>query len=222
LIALLDLILVDGEIEENMAKFLEDLNIREDDVMSMVIPWKFGAKSLGVFTEEEFVKGMANVGYVAIGIILVLFGSWRVNLEAAADTSMTVSCRCETIEDLKAKVPILRQQLEQHDSFKPFYQFCFGYTLSGEGVREKKVLSLEFAIASWRVVLGNRVPFLEEWISFLEETKKKAINKDTWDLFWDFHRQVKPDFSNYDPAGAWPSTIDEFVDHAASKKSSSS
>ena len=46
-----------------MGKFLEDLGVTEDDVMSMVIPWKFGAKHLGVFTEEEFVKGMANVGY---------------------------------------------------------------------------------------------------------------------------------------------------------------
>ena len=119
-------------------------------------------------------------------------------------------------------MPTLRTQLDQHDSFKPFYQFCFAYTLSGEGVKDKKVLSLEFAISAWRVVLKGRVPFLEDWIAFLEETKKKAINKDTWDLFLDFHRQVKADFSNYDPAGAWPSTIDEFVDHMASKKSSSS
>lgn len=58
------LIPVDGVIEDNMAKFLEDLDVREDDLMSMVIPWKFGAKVLGVFTEEEFVKGMANLGYV--------------------------------------------------------------------------------------------------------------------------------------------------------------
>lgn len=130
--------------------------------------------------------------------------------------------RCATIEQLKAKVSTLRTQLDQHDSFKPFYQFCFAYTLSGEGVKDKKVLSLEFAISAWRVVLKGRVPFLEDWIAFLEETKKKAINKDTWDLFLDFHRQVKADFSNYDPAGAWPSTIDEFVDHMASKKSSSS
>lgn len=182
---------VDGEIEENTAKFYEDIGVSDDDVMSMVIPWKFGAKQLGVFTEEEFVKGMANVG-------------------------------CGTIAELKEKVPALRKALDQHDSFKPFYQFCFGYTLSGEGVREKKVLSLDYAISAWRVILKNRVPFLEEWIAFLEETKKKAINKDTWDLFWDFHRQVKPDFSNYDPSGAWPSTIDEFVDHVASKRSSSS
>lgn len=55
---------VDGEIEENTAKFYEDIGVSDDDVMSMVIPWKFGAKQLGVFTEEEFVKGMANVGYV--------------------------------------------------------------------------------------------------------------------------------------------------------------
>jgi hypothetical protein len=182
---------VDGEIEENVAKFYEDIGVSDDDVMSMVIPWKFGAKHLGIFTEEEFVKGMANVG-------------------------------CATIAELKAKVPLLRSQLDQHDTFKPFYQFCFAYTLSGEGISEKKVLSLEFAISAWRVILKGRVTFLDDWIQFLEETKKKAINKDTWDLFWDFHRQVKSDFSNYDPAGAWPSTIDEFVDYMASKKSSSS
>lgn len=60
-----------------MGKFLEDLNIREDDVMSMVIPWKFGAKTLGVFTEEEFVRGMANVGYV---LLVYFFASFLHNL----------------------------------------------------------------------------------------------------------------------------------------------
>lgn len=79
------------------------------------------------------------------------------------------------------------------------------------------MLGLEYAISAWRVVLKGRVPFLETWITFLEETKKKAINKDTWDLFWDFSRQVNADFSNYDPSGAWPSTIDEFVDYMAEK-----
>lgn len=125
---------------------------------------------------------------------------------------------CATIADLKAKVPSIRASLDQPDAFKQFYQYCFAYTLSIEGVQERKVLGLEYAISAWRVVLKDRVAFLETWISFLEETKKKAVNRDTWDLFLDFSRQVKEDFSNYDPAGAWPSTIDEFVDHMTSKK----
>lgn len=119
-------------------------------------------------------------------------------------------------------MPVIRAQLEQHESFKPFYQYCFHYSLSGEGVREKKVLSLEFAISAWRVVLKERPLFVDDWISFLEQSNRKAINKDTWDLFLDFQRQVKPDFSNYDPAGAWPSTIDEFVEHMMSKINASS
>lgn len=118
---------------------------------------------------------------------------------------------------MKAKVPAIRASLEQPDAFKQFYQYCFSYTLSIEGVKERKVLGLEYAISAWRVVLKDRIPFLETWITFLEETKKKAINKDTWDLFWDFSRQVNADFSNYDPSGAWPSTIDEFVDYMAEK-----
>lgn len=55
---------VDGEIEDNIGKFLEDIGVSDEDVMSMVIPWKCGAKRIGVFTEEEFVRGMGNIGYV--------------------------------------------------------------------------------------------------------------------------------------------------------------
>lgn len=62
---------MDGEIEDNVAKFYEDIGVSDEDVMSMVIPWKFGAKQLGVFTEEEFVKGMANVGYDLMQTIFV-------------------------------------------------------------------------------------------------------------------------------------------------------
>lgn len=70
--------IADGEIEENVGKFYEDIGVSDEDVMSMVIPWKFGAKQLGVFTEEEFVKGMANVGYVSNNTDVYMSTEYRI------------------------------------------------------------------------------------------------------------------------------------------------
>ncbi|XP_024524614.1 uncharacterized protein LOC9654372 [Selaginella moellendorffii] len=40
-----------------------------------------------------------------------------------------------------------------------------------------------------------------------------AITEDTWRQVLEFSRVVHEDLSNYDPEGAWPVLVDEFVDH---------
>jgi len=48
---------------------------------------------------------------------------------------------------------------------------------------------------------------------FLAEAKPvKSLNKDQWDIFYEFSRMEWNDFSKYDAAGAWPNLIDEYVE----------
>jgi DCN1-like protein 1/2 len=45
------------------------------------------------------------------------------------------------------------------------------------------------------------------------------VTRDTWNQTLEFSRQIGEDMSGYDPAGAWPYLIDEFVEHKLEQKS---
>jgi DCN1-like protein 1/2 len=46
----------------------------------------------------------------------------------------------------------------------------------------------------------------------------QSVSRDLWNQLWEFVRDVKPDFSNYDQVtGAWPSQIDLFVESMKAK-----
>lgn len=47
---------------EGITKFCEDLNLDPSSLTVLIIAWKFKAKTQCVFTYEEFVNGMSNLG----------------------------------------------------------------------------------------------------------------------------------------------------------------
>ena len=55
-------------------------------------------------------------------------------------------------------------------------------------------------------------PFLE----FLKESKSqgqiKCLNKDQWDVFYEFSRIMDDEFTGYSDTAAWPSLFDEYVE----------
>jgi DCN1-like protein 1/2 len=76
---------------------------------------------------------------------------------------------------------------------------------------------LFLAIAYWKMLFSGspngkpspKFKFLDLWLKFLEDrSNQRSITKDTWDLLLDFSTTIKPDFSNYDHDGAWPTYAD--------------
>jgi len=119
---------------------------------------------------------------------------------------------CCSIHELIDRIATIRAELQDERAFKEFYLYVFDFA---KGPQEhKRVLDLEFAIAMWQTVLGNRFKLLNEWIAYCKEVHAKPINKDTWGLLLDF---TKISLQDYDSEGAWPSLIDEFVDYVRSK-----
>ncbi len=67
--------------------------------------------------------------------------------------------------------------------------------------------------------MTGRFPFIKEWIAFCNSRKsKKAIPKDTWDMLLVFHETTRGDLAKYDPNGAWPLMIDEFMEEREANK----
>lgn len=78
------------------------------------------------------------------------------------------------------------------------------------------ISALETAIAYWDLLLapvyGAKVGI---WCDFLNELWKRAISRDTWNMFYVFLQDwdKDPELKLYDEEAAWPSLIDEFVEH---------
>jgi len=138
------------------------------------------------------------------------------SVESFAAVSQTLNVM--TMEQLdtyvKSAYLFLRGEIEHTVNgvtyrYKDFYSFCYDYGFYSGGVER------EMAILLWKSLLKIRYPKLaNKWFSFLEVKKVNAISRDTWMCFLDFANEIFEDMSNYDPSGAWPVLIDEFVEYA--------
>mmetsp|Transcript_38404 Transcript_38404/g.61644 ORF Transcript_38404/g.61644 Transcript_38404/m.61644 type:complete len:251 (+) Transcript_38404:78-830(+) len=107
------------------------------------------------------------------------------------------------------------KDLDTERGFKDFYFWMFEY-LKEESKR--KTIDFDIAIEVWPVILKGKFAFLDKWIEFLKQETKPKINKDVWDQLGEFAFYIKDDFSNWDPAGAWPVLIDSFAEWMQKQK----
>lgn len=152
--------------------------------------------------------------------ILVLILAWKCRAETQCEFSKQEfytglrELGADSIDKLKLRLIRAEQELNNNPhQFKNLYQFTFNYAKN----QLQKSLDLELAIAYWNILLRNRFKFLDLWIEFLNETPKRAVSRDTWNLLLDFSAMIDDTMSNYDEEGAWPVLIDEFVEYARRK-----
>jgi len=127
-----------------------------------------------------------------------------------------VEMGCDSMDGLKASFDEQWQQLDDDDTFRDYYSFCFGFAKDpGYGVR---TLPVEVALQMWQLTLASRLKPFKEWEEFIEEKQVKAVTKDVWDMLFTFAIDVDADLSNYDEDGAWPVLIDDFVEWLREKR----
>lgn len=119
-----------------------------------------------------------------------------------------VDKRTPILED----VPVLMSRLDlMVDSceFSRFYSFVF-FICRENGQRS---ITVSRAIMAWKLVLSGRFRLLNQWCSFIEKNQRHNISEDTWGQVLAFSRCVHENLEGYDPEGAWPVIIDDFVEH---------
>jgi len=123
--------------------------------------------------------------------------------------------KAESIQDIKKNWPTLHNKLSNPTDFKEIYKYTFRFA-KDPGARN---LKFEMAIPLWEIILKDKFPYLKDWLEFLDKHPNKSdITKDSWEMLLEFNLQTKGDLSNFVDDGAWPSIIDEFVEHLKAKK----
>ncbi|KAJ0432964.1 putative defective-in-cullin neddylation protein [Helianthus annuus] len=110
------------------------------------------------------------------------------------------------------EIPMLMSRLDlMADSFEftRFYNFVF-FISRENGQRS---IAVSRAIMAWKLVLSGRFRLLNQWCSFVEKNQRHNISEDTWRQVLAFSRCVHENLEGYDPEGAWPVLVDEFVEH---------
>jgi len=122
----------------------------------------------------------------------------------------------DTIEKIKSIIPFLRNQLSDPSMLREIFRYSFDFYKESE---QKKGIEKEVAVTLLKILVSGK-PHVDQFAAFLQsQDSYKVINLDQWLLFLEFSAQVQVDFSDYDPSGAWPCIIDEYVEWAKKQES---
>jgi Ca2+-binding EF-hand superfamily protein len=183
---------------DQLLRFIHDLQFEPSDREILILCWKMNASKQGELQRNEFLNGCQEL-------------------------------QCDTLDKLREKIKQLNKEIEtDQEKFKQLYIYTFNFARSSTSMKN---LDVQPAVAYWKMLFsGNptnkhsqKFKFLDLWLKFLDErSNQRSITKDTWDLLLDFSTTIRPDFSNYDHDGAWPTLIDDFVEYVKTAQTQSS
>ncbi|KAK6129256.1 hypothetical protein DH2020_036965 [Rehmannia glutinosa] len=136
----------------------------------------------------------------------------RVSREALAQLLKVVESKISARVSILEEVYKLMSRLDlmaEFSEFSRFYEFVF-FICRENG---QKNITVSRAVMAWRLVLSGRFRLLNQWCNFVEKNQRHNISEDTWRQVLAFSRCVHENLEGYDPEGAWPVLIDDFVEY---------
>ena len=177
-------------------KYMQDLKVQLDDIVVLAIGEALQAPSMGEFSRDGFAKG------------------WRTLANA------------DSISKQQAAVVHLRHQIPlDRDLFRRVYRYTFQLARTPG----QKAVALDAALEYWRLLFSGphgvawntpTTPWLDWWLDFLQQRWKKSVNRDMWNMTYEFHRKSleAEDMSWWDEEGAWPGVLDDFVAYVSERR----
>ncbi|TKY45544.1 DCN protein [Spatholobus suberectus] len=134
----------------------------------------------------------------------------KVSREALTQLSKLVESRVSTGVTIFDELSMLMSRLDltvDFSEFSRFYDFVF-FMCRDNG---QKNIAVSRAVTAWKLVLAGRFSLLHPWCDFVEKNQRYNISEDTWQQVLAFSWCTRDNLEAYDPEGAWPVLIDDFV-----------
>eukprot|EP00039_Didymoeca_costata_P020373 m.341021 g.341021 ORF g.341021 m.341021 type:complete len:240 (-) comp19735_c0_seq1:172-891(-) len=125
--------------------------------------------------------------------------------------------QCDSVSKLKRKLPSLSKEIQSEPAAKELFRYGFDFARSVNENPLQRSLDRETASSMFKVLLRGKWTHLDRFLTYLEEQDVKVVNKDQWCSVYEFAKTINEDLSNYDPSGAWPILLDEYVEHIKSQ-----
>ncbi|KAL2329955.1 hypothetical protein Fmac_017536 [Flemingia macrophylla] len=136
----------------------------------------------------------------------------KVSREALTQLSKLAESRVSAGVSIFDELSMLMSQLDlmvDFSEFSRFYEFVF-FMCRENG---QKNITVSRALLAWKLVLAGRFNLLHPWCDFVEKNQRYNISEDTWQQVLAFSWCTRDTLEAYDPEGAWPVLIDDFVEH---------
>ncbi|KAK2745383.1 Scaffold-type E3 ligase [Myotisia sp. PD_48] len=177
-------------------KYLNDIQVKLDEVACLAVAELLQSPSMGEFTREKFVEGWKTLNCDT--------------LQKQASFANTLRHRLTTDSQL----------------FRQVYRYTFllcrmpgqrNVNLDIATEQWRLFFSTERGGVSWET---KNVPWLEWWIEFAETKHTRPINKDLWEQLEVLMRKTLEDetMSWWSSDAAWPGAIDEFIGFVKEKQ----
>ena len=177
---------------EGMERLCEALTVDPADVRILVLAWKLGAKQMGYFSREEWLRGVPSFG--------------------SATSYETLN---ESLKQVHA------QTLRNAAALRELHSFTHKFCREDERARNIDVgsalIMLDLLLGA---MYPEHVKSLSAFLEQHQPLGKRGVSHDEWMMVLQFFREVDVDCANYTDDGAWPVLLDDYVEWVQEKAAS--
>lgn len=123
----------------------------------------------------------------------------------------------DTIDKLKLTLPDIKVEITTPPGSKEIFRYAYDFARSVNENTNQRSIDRETANSMFRVLLKGNWSQLDRFLEYLTATDVKVINRDQWCSVYEFATTIADDLSDYDPMGAWPVLLDEYVEWVKAK-----
>ncbi|CCM05044.1 uncharacterized protein FIBRA_07246 [Fibroporia radiculosa] len=192
-----------------------DMDVSLEGALPLVLAWQVGAGEMAKISRSEWERCTAELQISDLHTLSVALRDLedmvlldkppfkpRHSAQPAKKTSNPPS------QDSYDRTRYYRYAADTQKAFNDLYTFCFSLAKPPQ----TRNIDMETAAAFWTVLLVPRYDIMSDLLEFInEKSTYKGVNKDLWIMTLEFCRSVKPDLSDYESEGAWPTLLDDFV-----------